>query len=153
MAVGIPIEGSHDALHTVLISIALFFVFFFLQKHRLASMVAWRKGCKSQGYLSKTVYDVPGLQWTQTAFVQPQMHPYDRYFYNETQGKYTVGRYLQDLTDRYGGVDTILMWPSYPLLGIDDRSSYDMVAAMPGGVEGVRDLINELHNNNVTVLW
>ena len=81
------------------------------------------------------------------------MHPYDRYFYNETQGKYTVGRYLQDLTDRYGGVDTILMWPSYPLLGIDDRSSYDMVAAMPGGVEGVRDLINELHNNNVTVLW
>lgn len=116
-------------------------------------MVAWRKGCKSQGYLSKTVYDVPALQWTQTAFVQPQMHPYDRYFYSETQGKYTVGRYLQDLTDRYGGVDTILMWPSYPLLGIDDRSSYDMVAAMPGGVEGVRDLINELHNNNVTVLW
>ena len=34
---------------------------------------------------------------------------------------------------RYGGVDTVLMWPSYPLLGIDDRSSYDLVAAMPGG--------------------
>ena len=28
------------------------------------------------------------------------MHPYDRYFYNETLGEYTVGTYLADLEAR-----------------------------------------------------
>ena len=54
--------------------------------------------------------DVPGLQWTQTSYIQPQMHPYDRFFFD---GKnYTVQRWLDDVNARYGGVDSILMWPT-----------------------------------------
>lgn len=43
------------------------------------------------------VFGSQALQWTQTAYVQPQMHPYDRYFYDPVSGNYTVGRYLADL--------------------------------------------------------
>ena len=39
------------------------------------------------------VFDVPELQWTQHAYIQPQMHPYDRFFYDPVKG-YTVDRYL-----------------------------------------------------------
>jgi hypothetical protein len=50
-----------------------------------------------------SAFEVPELKWTQTAYVGPQMHPYDRYFFdpmlgNGTNGTgYTVDRWLADL--------------------------------------------------------
>jgi hypothetical protein len=52
------------------------------------------------------------LRWTQTAYIQPQTHPYDRFFYDPELGNYTVGRYLADLQKRYGGIDAVLIWPT-----------------------------------------
>lgn len=81
------------------------------------------------------------------------MHPFDLMFFDQDTQTYTVDRYLDDLTSRYGGVDSVLIWPSYPLLGLDDRSQFDMVAALPGGVEAVREVVRQLHNRGVRVLW
>ena len=36
-------------------------------------------------------------QWTRTSFVQPQMHPYDRFFYDEVSGTYTVDKFVDEL--------------------------------------------------------
>ena len=85
--------------------------------------------------------------------MQPQMHPYDRYFYNYTQHAYTIDRYIDDLETRYGGIDALLLWPTYPHLGIDDRNQFDLFRYMPGGLEAVKNLTNQLHQRNVKVLW
>lgn len=53
---------------------------------------------------------VPELRWTQTSYIQPQMHPYDRFFFDGQN--YTVQKWLDDVNARYGGVDSILMWPT-----------------------------------------
>jgi len=60
----------------------------------------------------------------------------DRYFYDPVAGRYTVDRYLDDLDKRYGGIDSVLLWSTYPNMGIDDRNQLDMVASMPGGIAG-----------------
>jgi gamma-glutamyl hercynylcysteine S-oxide synthase len=83
-------------------------------------------------------YDLPALSWTQSSFIQPQMMVEDRYFYDPVGRHYTVDRYLQDLKKRYGGIDSVLIWPTYPNLGIDGRNQLDWVRSMPGGVPGVR---------------
>src|ERR1700749_4170548 len=83
-------------------------------------------------------YTLPALQWTQSSFMQPQMMVQDRFFYDPVQGRYTVDRYLDDLEKRYGGIDSVLIWATYPNMGIDDRNQLDMVDSMPGGVNGVR---------------
>ena len=59
-------------------------------------------------------YDWPAFKWTQSSFMQPQMMAHDRYFYDPVAGRYTVDRYLDDLTKRYGGIDAVLIWPTYP---------------------------------------
>ena len=59
------------------------------------------------------VFDTPELQWTQTSYIQPQMHPYDNFFYDVDTHSYTVKRYLEDVETRYGGIDSMLMWPTY----------------------------------------
>ncbi len=80
----------------------------------------------------------PALQWTQSSFIQPQMMVQDRYFYDPVADKYTVDRYLDDVQKRYGGIDAVLIWPTYPNMGIDNRNQHDMIRSMPGGIPGVK---------------
>jgi formylglycine-generating enzyme required for sulfatase activity len=98
-------------------------------------------------------YDLPALQWTQSSFMQPQMMVQDRYFYDPIAGKYTVDRYLDDLEKRYGGIDAVLIWPTYPNMGIDDRNQHDMIRSMPGGISGVKQMIADFHRRGVRVLF
>lgn len=100
-----------------------------------------------------TRYDNPALQWTQSSFIQPQMMVQDRYFYDPVAGKYTVDRYLDDLDKRYGGIDAVLIWPTYPNMGMDDRNQQDMIRSMPGGVVGVKQMIADFHRRGVRVLF
>ena len=104
------------------------------------------------GY-SGTRYELPALAWTQSSFIQPQMMVEDRYFYDPVGHRYTVDRYLEDLRRRYGGIDSVLIWPTYPNLGIDARNQLDWVRSMPGGVAGVRQMIADFHRQGVRVLF
>ena len=98
-------------------------------------------------------YDVPALKWTQSSFFQPQMMVEDRYFYDPVANRYTVDRYLDDLDKRYGGIDAVLIWPTYPNMGIDNRNQHDMIRSMPGGIPGVKQMIADFHRRGVRVLF
>jgi gamma-glutamyl hercynylcysteine S-oxide synthase len=98
-------------------------------------------------------YSMPALKWTQSSFMQPQMMVEDRYFYDPIAHRYTVDRYLDDLQNRYGGIDAVLIWPTYPNMGIDNRNQQDMLRSMPGGVAGVRQMITDFHRRGVRVLF
>src|SRR5215831_19107907 len=98
-------------------------------------------------------YDRPELKWTQSSFIQPQMMIEDRYFYDLAAGRYTVDRYLDDLDKRYGGIDSVLVWHTYSNIGIDNRNQYDLLHDMPGGVEGLRRMIEDFHRRGVRVLF
>lgn len=98
-------------------------------------------------------YSNLALKWAQSSFIQPQMMVQDRYFYDPVAGKYTVDRYLDDLKKRYGGIDAVLIWSTYPNMGIDDRNQLDMVASMPGGIAGVAQMVADFHRSGVRVLF
>ena len=104
------------------------------------------------GYSDES-YTQPELQWTQSSFIQPQMMVEDRFLYDPVKHMYTVDRYLDDLDKRYGGIDAVLVWPTYPNLGVDDRNQLDMVRSMPGGIEGVRSMVAAFHRRHVRVLF
>jgi len=98
-------------------------------------------------------YEMPELRWTQSSFMQPQMMVEDRYFYDPVAGKYTVDRYLDDLEKRYGGIDSVLIWPTYCNMGIDNRNQHDMIRAMPGGIAGVKQMVADFHRRGVRVFF
>ena len=77
----------------------------------------------------------------------------DRYFYDPVAGHYTVDKYLDDLVKRYGGIDSVLIWPVYTNIGIDNRNQYDMVRAMPGGIAGVKQMVADFHRRGVKVFF
>lgn len=123
------------------------------QKDWLADVLHWREERRIRIGYEGSRYDLAGLQWTQSSFLQPQMMVEDRYFYDPILHRYTVDRYLDDLEKRYGGIDAVLIWPTYPNMGIDNRNQHDMIRAMPGGIAGVRAMVADFHRRGVRVLF
>ena len=142
---------------------------------------AWRQRREEQlaqrPYADRAAYDHPQLKWAQTNFVQPQVMVHDRYLYNRETNSWTVDRYLDDLLERYGGIDSVLLWVGYTNLGADERNAFDLfrklpryrwhlgcillkmpaislsTGNLPGGVAAVRQMVARFHARGVAVLW
>jgi formylglycine-generating enzyme required for sulfatase activity len=119
----------------------------------LANITHWRTERLIRVGYNGARYAAPQLEWAQHSFMQPQMMVHDRYLYDVASGKYTVNRYLDDLEKRYGGIDAVLVWPVYPNLGVDDRNQHEITRSMPGGVEGLKQMVKDFHHRGVKVLF
>ncbi len=119
----------------------------------LRDITHWRNERRIRVGFDDSAYRDPALQWTQSSFVQPQMMVHDRYFYDPETRQYTVDRYLKDVEQRYGGIDSVLVWHTYSNIGIDSRNQYDMFRDLPGGIQGVRQMVGDFHRHHVRVLF
>ena len=118
----------------------------------LADVAHWRNERRVRIGYDPSRYELSALRWTQSSFIQPQMMVHDRFFYDAVAHRYTVDRYVDDTIERYGGIDAVLIWPTYPNMGIDNRNQHDMIRSMPGGLPAVRQMIADFHRRGVRVL-
>ena len=123
-----------------------------------AGVDTWRHGFTlwRQEHLIRMGYDDSQytrkeLLWSQCNYVHAQMMVEDRYFYDPIARQYTVDKYLDDLINRFGGIDSVLLWYIYPNIGIDDRSQHDLVDSLPGGLEGLKKVVADFQRRNVKV--
>ena len=119
----------------------------------LQDITHWRNERRIRVSYDDGLYHQPALMWTQSSFVQTLMMIHDRDFYDTQSRQYTVNRYLDNLNQRYGGIDSVIIWHTYPNLGIDSRNQYDFFRDLPGGNEGVRRMIDEFHKHKVRVFF
>ena len=77
----------------------------------------------------------------------------DRYLYDPVTGKYMVGRYVEDLKKRFGGIDSALVSPTYPNIRIESRNQFELIRDMPGGIAGFKAMVESFHQHGVRVLF
>lgn len=122
----------------------------------LAGMRQWRAEQRAafatKGIDLDASYHNPGLTWAASSYIQTTVLACDRYFYDPRKQRYTVDRYLDDLDKRYGGIDSVLIWPTYPNMGVDDRNQFDLVRDLPGGIPALRQAVADFHKRGVRVL-
>lgn len=107
----------------------------------LANMTALRVAQKAQWAYNSSIYDT-GLFWTERMFIAPQSHIYDRFLYDSDAAEWTVDRFLDDLESRYGAIDGVLLWGTYPNMGVDERNQFQIsFLDVPGGLAAWRDII------------
>jgi formylglycine-generating enzyme required for sulfatase activity len=119
----------------------------------IADLRIWRHERLTRMGYDDAEYRRPELLWTQRNFIQPQSMVEERYFFDPVVGRYTVDRFLDDLDKRYGGIDSVLLWPVYPNIGIDNRNQWDLTRDMPGGIPGLRQMVEDFHHRGVRVFF
>ena len=113
----------------------------------------YREERRIRAGLTGEIYERAELKWAQSSFMQPQSMVEDRYFYDPVDRRYTVDRFLADLDQRYGGIDSVLLWPVYPNIGIDNRNQFDLLRDMPGGLPALKQMVDKFHRRGVRVLF
>ena len=74
-------------------------------------MKRWRAGCLAELQLNGSAFE--RLEWDRNAYLQPLAMPFDRWLYDADEHKYTPANYLTSLREQYGGIDSVLLWPTY----------------------------------------
>jgi gamma-glutamyl hercynylcysteine S-oxide synthase len=119
----------------------------------LEGLKAWRADRRTRLRYDGSQYDRRDLEWTQHIFTQVQVLIWDRSLYDPEKGEYTVDRFLNETEHRLGKVDAVLIWHVYPNLGVDDRNQFDLLRDLPGGLPGLRRVVEQFHQRGVKVFF
>src|SRR5580765_7023453 len=119
----------------------------------LEGLKAWRNERHTLLRYSPAQYERADLAWTQHIFSQVQLLIWDRRLYDPETREYTVDRFLADTESRIGPIDAVLLWHVYPNLGVDDRNQFDLLRDLPGGISGLRRLVDQFHSRDVKVFF
>jgi hypothetical protein len=116
----------------------------------LSDLYTLRAQWRAQINYSGEVYD-KFLPFSPSMFIAPQSHIYDRFLYDPVAEAWTVDRFLDDLSDRYGGIDGVLLWCTYPNMGVDERSQFDLLEDLPGGLAQFKSVVAQFNARGVHV--
>ena len=112
---------------------------------------AIREGAAKYARLDMSLYDREDLKWLATSFSYHLTFIYDLSFYDPQSGKFTIDEFLADGQREFGGYDAVLLWQAYPRIGFDERNQFDFYRDMPGGLEGLRRLVDAFHERGLKV--
>jgi len=99
--------------------------------------------------LDLAIYERSDLSWASKVFVCHFTFMYDLSFYDPAAGRYRIEQFLQEAERESGGYDAVVLWHAYPRIGVDERNQFDFYRDMPGGLAGLRGVIDQLHARGV----
>lgn len=89
-----------------------------------AQLEAWRSGARNR-HGEPRRYDDPAAQWASRCFTVAQVWLWDELFFDFAAQRFTPELFVEDARKRFGGLDGIVLWHAYPVIGIDDRNQWD----------------------------
>ncbi|ONI77816.1 hypothetical protein ALI144C_30745 [Actinosynnema sp. ALI-1.44] len=107
----------------------------------------WREDARSRHEYTGAAYDRPGAAWASRCHTVAQVWLWDELLYSFEQDKFTPERFLADAHERFGGLDAVVLWHAYPVIGLDDRNQWDFYRDVPG----LTGLVEALHDAGLRV--
>lgn len=77
------------------------------------------------------------------------LYGYD--IYDPQSNQFRINEFLDEGELNFGGYDYMLLWHDYQRMGIDNRDQFDMYEDLPGGLEGLRKMVDMAHARDVQV--
>jgi len=91
-----------------------------------------------------SLYKRKDLAWVKNTYLMHLMMAWDKYYYDAPKKKYALPDFISKGNKLYGGDDIITIWPSWPTLGLDQRNQFDLYKDLPGGLNGIKKMSNDL---------
>jgi hypothetical protein len=97
------------------------------------------------GYRADRYLD-PRTSWVATAWNVTMVWLWDEAVYDWEHDRFDAERLLATY-DEFGGLDAVVLWHAYPVIGVDPRNQFDWYREVPG----LQQLVGDLHTRGVRV--
>ncbi|MEO8616655.1 MAG: SUMF1/EgtB/PvdO family nonheme iron enzyme [Luteolibacter sp.] len=112
-------------------------------------LAEWRAKQRHELNYSDALYQRPEFAWAPGSYACYVLMLCDERFYDAEAGRYLVKEWLAASQRDFGGFDSVVLWHAYPRIGLDDRNQFDFYRDQPGGLKGLREVVDELHRAGV----
>ncbi len=103
--------------------------------------------------IDRQLYDRPEMQWLKRNFIMGFAFIWDNDFWDYRKAEYKVKAYCDQMKKEFGGFQSVMIWHTYPNIGIDERNQFDYFHHMPqGGVKALANVVKEFHKNGVKAI-
>ncbi|MFD6445583.1 SUMF1/EgtB/PvdO family nonheme iron enzyme [Promicromonospora sp. NPDC060204] len=93
---------------------------------------AWRSDARDRHGYTGAAYARPEAAWAARCSTVAQVWLWDELLYSFEEERFTPERFLADARERLGGLDAVVLWHAYPVIGLDDRNQWDFYRDVPG---------------------
>lgn len=108
-------------------------------------LTAWRDGARER-HGDTARYEDDASAWASRCFTVAQVWLWDELFFDFAAQRFTPERFLADAHERFGGLDGVVLWHAYPVIGIDDRNQWDFY-----DVPGLAEVTAVLRSRGIAV--
>jgi len=98
-----------------------------------------------------TYYDRPIQEQYRKQLISHFTFLYGHDIYNPKTNVFDIDRFLDEGEANFGGYDYMLLWHDYPRMGVDNRDQFKMYEDLPGGLKGLKLMVDRAHDRGVKV--
>lgn len=92
------------------------------------------------------LYERKDLDYIRHAYTMHLMMAWEKNYYNTVDSSYHLKEFLEKAKRFYGGDDIFTIWPTWPVLGLDQRTQWDLMEDLPGGITKQKELAALSHS-------
>jgi iron(II)-dependent oxidoreductase len=92
------------------------------------------------------LYERRDLEYIKHAYTMHLMMAWEKDYYNNQNSSYQLKEFLEDKQKLYGGDDIFTIWPTWPVLGLDKRTQWELFESLPGGITRQAELAALSHS-------
>ena len=91
-----------------------------------------------------TLYQRRDLDYIRHSYTMHLMMAWEKNYYSDSS--YHFKEFLQEKQKLYGGDDIFTIWPTWPVLGLDQRTQWNLMEDLPGGIAKQKELATLSHS-------
>jgi formylglycine-generating enzyme required for sulfatase activity len=111
----------------------------------------WRAQTKAALQYNDALYGRKEFAWSSANYSCCFLMLCDESIYDRHSGNFTVDAFLDHGRREFGGYDSVVLWHAYPRIGVDQRNQFDFYRDLPGGLDGLRDVVHRFQRRGVRV--
>jgi iron(II)-dependent oxidoreductase len=93
-----------------------------------------------------TLFRRSDLAWIRKSYVVTIFFAWDHDYYDPVARRSHFAELLSGHDREFGGYDAVMIWPTWPRLGLDERNQWDLYRDLPGGLSTLRAQATLAHN-------